>query len=232
MRDVPRHVGIIMDGNGRWAKAHGLPRVGGHKKGAAVFGEIARHAAKTSVEYLTVYAFSTENWKRPSEEVEGIMNLMREFLNDGEKYRGENMRVRILGAKEAFARDIREKIAELEAKSKKNTGLNLNVALNYGGRDEILRAARLAAEDYKRGKLKPDALNEEAFSQYLYTDGMPDVDLVIRTSGELRTSNFLPWQSAYAEYVFLDVLWPDFKPRHFDKALDEYARRSRRLGGV
>ena len=229
---MPRHVGIIMDGNGRWAKKRGLPRLGGHSKGAAVFGEIARHAAKTPVEYLTVYAFSTENWKRPKEEVTGIMDLLRHFLDDAEKYRGDNIRVRILGDKTALADDLREKIARLEAESAGNTALNLNIALNYGGRDEILRAVRAVAETYKYGGLDIDKLDADLFSRYLYTAGMPDVDLIIRTSGERRTSNFLPWQSVYAEYVFVDVLWPDFKPKHFDEALRDFARRTRRLGGV
>lgn len=229
---APRHVGVIMDGNGRWAKKRGMPRLAGHSKGASVFGEIARYAAKTPVEYLTAYAFSTENWKRPKEEVAGIMDLLRRFLDDAEKYRGENIRVRILGDKTALAADLQEKIARLEGESAGNTALNLNIALNYGGRDEILRAVRAVAEACKHGALDTEKLDEGTFSRYLYSAGMPDVDLIIRTSGEHRTSNFLPWQSVYAEYIFMEVLWPDFKPKHFDEALREFAKRTRRLGGV
>jgi undecaprenyl diphosphate synthase len=184
------------------------------------------------VEYLTVYAFSTENWKRPPEEVAGIMDLLRKFLDDAESYRGDNIRVRILGDKTALEAGLREKIARLEAESAQNTALNLNIALNYGGRDEILRAAKAVAELYKHGALDIDKLDERAFESHLYTAGMPDVDLIIRTSGEKRISNFLPWQGAYAEYVFTDTLWPDFRLKHFDEALREYAKRARRLGGV
>jgi undecaprenyl diphosphate synthase len=221
-----------MDGNGRWAKQRGLPRLGGHSKGAQVFGEIARHAAKTAVEYLTVYAFSTENWKRPPEEVAGIMDLLRKFLDDADKYRGDNIRVRILGDKAGLKADLQEKIARLERESAGNTALNLNIALNYGGRDEILRAAKSIAESYKHGALDLGRLDEREFERFLYTAGMPDVDLIIRTSGERRTSNFLPWQSVYAEYYLTDILWPDFRPKHFDEALRDYAKRTRRLGGV
>jgi undecaprenyl diphosphate synthase len=221
-----------MDGNGRWAEKRGLPRLGGHNRGAQAFGEIARHAAKTAVEYLTVYAFSTENWKRPPEEVAGIMDLMRKFLDDAEQYRGDNIRVRILGDRAGLEAGLREKIARLESESAQNTALNLNIALNYGGRDEILRAARAVAELYRHGALDIEKLDEGELGRHLYTAGMPDVDLIIRTSGEYSVSNFLPWQGAYAEYVFTDTLWPDFKPKHFDDALREYQKRTRRLGGL
>jgi undecaprenyl diphosphate synthase len=160
------------------------------------------------------------------------MDLMRKFLVDAEKYRGDNIRVRILGDKTALEADLREKIARLESESAKNTALNLNIALNYGGRDEMLRAARAVAEAYKHGALELEKLDEREFERYLYTAGMPDVDLIIRTSGEYRTSNFLPWQGVYSEYYFVDILWPDFKPKHFDEALREYAKRTRRLGGI
>lgn len=231
--NIPTHVGIIMDGNGRWAKKRGLPRIAGHTQGARVFGDIARYAGKTGVKYLTVYAFSTENWRRPRDEINGIMNLMRTFLNDSEKYRKDNIRLRALGSMDELDADIREKISYLQESSKEMTGLNLNIALNYGGRDEILRAAKQVSELYASGGIKDlDSLDEAEFSKYLYTVGIPDVDLVIRTSGEMRTSNFMIWQSAYAEYIFSDVLWPDFQPKHFDDALAEYARRTRRLGGI
>lgn len=227
----PVHVGIIMDGNGRWAKKRGLPRLAGHNAGAKTFGDIARHAAKTPVRYLTVYAFSTENWKRPREEVDGIMDLLRDFLKDAEKYRDDNMRFRVVGDIKGLDADLRERINHLQRESRDMDGLNLSIALNYGGRDEILHAVRSVAELYAAGGVDLDKLGEAEFSRYLYTAGLPDVDLVIRTSGEMRTSNFLLWQSAYAEYIFTDVLWPDFRPRHFDAALEEYSKRSRRYGG-
>lgn len=231
--NVPRHVGIIMDGNGRWAKKRGLPRLAGHAQGARVFGEIARHAAKKHVEYLTVYAFSTENWSRPRDEIDGIMDILRDFLKDAEKYQEDNMRLRVIGNMTALDSDIRERIYYLEDNSKDNDGLNLNIALNYGGRDELLCAAKAFAKRYAAGDIPDmDKLDESGFAKYLYTAGMPDADLVIRTSGEKRISNFLLWQSAYAEYIFTDVLWPDFKPKHFDDALKEYANRTRRHGGV
>lgn len=230
---LPAHVGIIMDGNGRWAKKHGLPRIAGHQKGADVFGSIARHAAKTGVGCLTVYAFSTENWKRPPEEITGIMNILRGFLKDTGKYKKDNMRVRVIGDKTALDADIRDMIASLERDSRDNTGMRLTVAVNYGGRAELLHAAKSMAELFAAGAIKDlNGLDESDFSRYLYTDGLPDADLIIRTSGELRISNFMLWQSAYAEYVFSDVLWPDFKPAHFDAALAEFAGRARRLGGA
>jgi undecaprenyl diphosphate synthase len=198
-----------------------------------VFGNIARHAAKTGIEALTVYAFSTENWKRPDNEVGGIMNLLREYLGDSERYASDNMRMRILGEKDRLDDDIREKIADIETRSANHTGMRLNIALNYGGRGEILTAAKRLAELYA-AKAVPDldAVSEADFGNLLYTAGLPDVDLIIRTSGEYRISNFLLWQSAYAEYVFPDVLWPDFTAKHFDAALAEYAGRGRRMGGV
>lgn len=230
---IPRHVGIIMDGNGRWAKKRGLPRLAGHKQGANVFRDIARYVGKTQVEYLTVYAFSTENWKRPRTEVDGIMNLLRIFLRDSDKYREDNMRLRVIGSVSELDEDIRGDILRLQDDSRSNMGLNLSIALNYGGRSEILHAAKSLAELYAAGGVKElDKLDEAGFSKYLYTSGMPDADLIIRTGGELRTSNFLLWQSAYAEYVFTDVLWPDFKPAHFEAALKDYAGRARRHGGI
>ena len=230
---IPAHVGVIMDGNGRWAKKRGLPRNLGHKQGAQTFGEIARHAARRGIAHLTVYAFSTENWRRPPEEVGAIMDLLRSYLKDVQRYKKENMRVRILGDTQPLAPDIREMIVALENNSRENTGMSLNIALNYGSRDEIMHAARRLAQEYAGGQLAElEDVDEALFSRYLYTSGQPDVDLVIRTSGENRISNFLLWQSAYAEYVFTDVLWPDFTPAHFDAALQEYATRTRRMGGL
>ncbi len=231
--NIPRHVGIIMDGNGRWAKKRGLPRLAGHSQGAKVFGDIARHAAKTGVKYLTVYAFSTENWKRPADEVSGIMDILRNFLKDTNKYRRENMRIRVIGDVSALEQDIRQSIDLLEADSRQNTGLNLSIALNYGGRDEILHATKTIAQKFAHGEIKSlDSIDEAEFSRYLYTSDLPDTDLIIRSSGEIRISNFMLWQSAYAEYVFTDVLWPDFNAKHFNAALTEYAKRTRRLGGI
>ena len=230
---LPRHVGIIMDGNGRWAVKRGLPRRMGHQKGSDAFVKIARHAAKCGVEYLSVYAFSTENWLRPPEEVDAIMNLLRQFLGDYKKYRKDNMRMNILGNPAPLAPDIRELIDRIHTESRDNTGMTLNIAINYGGRDEILHAAKLLLQRYKNGEISDiDSIGEKDFEAGLYTAGMPDIDLVIRTSGELRISNFLLWQSAYAEYFFPDVLFPDFSPADFDKALEEYASRSRRMGGI
>jgi undecaprenyl diphosphate synthase len=230
---LPSHVGIIMDGNGRWAKKRGLSRSMGHKRGADVFGTIARHARDVGIEALTVYAFSTENWKRPDQEVSSIMNLLREYLSDADRYEKDNMRMRILGEQDRLDDDIRQKIADIESRSASYTGMRLNIALNYGGRGEILTAARRLAELYAAREITDlAAVSEADFGNLLYTAGLPDVDLVIRTSGEYRISNFLLWQSAYAEYVFSDVLWPDFSTKDFDAALAEYANRGRRLGGV
>lgn len=231
MKIIPTHIGIIMDGNGRWAAGRGLPRNMGHRQGAKTFEAIVRHASGKGIEHLTFYAFSTENWNRPADEVDEIMNLMRKYLSQMDKYHHENMCIRILGDKTALETDIQEKIVRLEDKSSTNTGMRLNIALNYGGRDEITRGARELARRCVNNDLDPDSINEKLFSETLYTAGQPDVDLVIRTSGELRISNFLLWQSAYAEYIFTNVLWPDFSPEEFDLALEEYSKRDRRMGG-
>lgn len=231
MNKLPGHVAIIMDGNGRWARGRNLPRKAGHKYGAEAFKKIVKHAAKKGIRYLTVYAFSTENWKRPKDEVDAIMDLMREFLNDADKYSKENMRLKIAGDKTALAPDIREKIREIEENSEENTGLTLVIALNYGGRDEIISAVNKAVKDVVNGKIS-GGITAEIFGDYLYTKDIPDPDLIIRTSGEIRISNFLLWQSAYSEYIFSDTLWPDFSVYDFDKALEEYGLRTRRLGGV
>jgi len=229
---LPAHVGVIMDGNGRWAKQRGLPRSQGHKKGAEVFGNVVRHAKARGIKYLTVYAFSTENWNRPPEEVRGIMDLLRGYLKNANNYRKENVRTRILGERCALDEDLREMIVKVEEKSAGNDGINVNIALNYGGRDEIVHAAKDAARRILNGEIALQQINEALLESGMYTAGQPDVDLIIRTGGERRLSNFLLWQSAYAELVFCDAHWPDFGPRDFDAALEEYAMRQRRMGGV
>ncbi len=231
-KELPVHVGIIMDGNGRWAKKRGLPRQAGHKAGANTFKKIVRYANKIGIRYMTVYAFSTENWKRPPEEVKGIIELLRQFLADASNYRDENIRTLFVGDMTPFDDDIKAKIAECEEVSSSHTGLTLNVAINYGGRNEIVAAARRIAEAVRDGKLSPEDITEETISRNIYTSGQPDVDLVIRPSGEERLSNFLLWQAAYAEFLSMDVLWPDFDERCFDRAIAEYQNRNRRFGGI
>ena len=231
-RILPKHVAIIMDGNGRWAQKRHLPRYSGHAVGAKTFQKIAEYAASVGVQYLTVYAFSTENWKRPEQEVNAIMKLMNEYLSNFERYRELNMRVHFLGDLSVFNDDMRKMMRDLEQESSLATGLHLNIAINYGGRDEVVHAARTLAKHAAAGEISPDDIDEQCFENALYTAGMPAVDLMIRPSGELRLSNFLIWQCAYAEYVFMDVLWPDFSEKDFDRALDEYAGRHRRFGGI
>ncbi len=230
---LPTHVGIIMDGNGRWAKKRGLPRSAGHAAGAEVFKTIVRYCSKIGIRYLTIYAFSTENWRRPQEEVLTLIKLFKKYLSDAlTNFLGENIQVRFLGDETIFDPRLRELIDETARVSKDRTGMVLNVALNYGGRSEILRAAKSLAEDVQNGILRPEEIDEQAFSRKLYTAGQPDPDLIIRPSGEQRISNFLLWQSAYTEFVFMDILWPDFKPKDLDRALDLYAARNRRFGGI
>ena len=230
---LPAHVGIIMDGNGRWARKRGLPRKMGHRAGANAFKEIARYANKIGFRYLTAYVFSTENWKRPKDEIDSIIALLRNYLDEMENYRKENIRVLFIGDRTVFDDDIQAKMRRAEEQSRNATGLTLILAINYGGRAEIAQAARRIAEDVAAGKLSPGAVDEAVFSRYLYTAGIPDVDLLIRPSGEYRLSNFLLWQTAYSEYVFMSgVLWPDFKPAMLDEALAEYRSRSRRFGGL
>ena len=230
---LPAHVGIIMDGNGRWARKRGLPRKMGHRAGANAFKEIARYANKIGLKYLTAYVFSTENWKRPKDEIDSIIALLRNYLDEMENYRKENIRVLFIGNRTVFDDDIQAKMRRAEEQSRNATGLTLILAINYGGRAEIAQAARRIAEDAAAGKLSPGAVDEAVFSRYLYTAGIPDVDLLIRPSGEYRLSNFLLWQTAYSEYVFMSgVLWPDFKPAMLDEALAEYRSRSRRFGGL
>lgn len=230
---MPRHVGIIMDGNGRWAKKRGLPRTAGHTIGANNFRTITKYCSNIGIPYLTVYAFSTENWKRPADEVQALMKLFRQYLEEALRdFQEENIKVIFLGDKSGFAPELQELIERTEKASSQKTGMVLNIAMNYGGRDEITKAARELAQEVKKGRLSVEEINEQAISDHLYTAGQPDPDLIIRPSGERRISNFLLWQSAYAEYVTMDVLWPDFKPKDLEKALDEYAMRNRRFGGV
>ncbi len=230
---MPQHVGIIMDGNGRWAKKRGLPRTAGHTVGANNFRTITKYCSNIGIPYLTVYAFSTENWKRPADEVQALMKLFRQYLEEALRdFQEENIKVIFLGDKSGFAPELQELIERTEKASAQKTGMVLNIAMNYGGRDEITKAARELAQEVKDGRLSVEEIDEKAISDHLYTAGQPDPDLIIRPSGERRISNFLLWQSAYAEYVTMDVLWPDFKPKDLEKALDEYAMRNRRFGGV
>ncbi|MBC5787329.1 isoprenyl transferase [Clostridium facile] len=230
---IPKHIGIIMDGNGRWAKKRGLPRSAGHTAGAKLIKSIARRCNELGVKNLTVFAFSTENWARPQEEVSSIINLLRYYLKEIDKYVKENIRIRFIGDWSGFDQDIQDKMAKSEEASKNATGLVFSIALNYGGRAEITHAAKQIAQEVEEGKLAIEEITEQTLSGHMYTAGMPDVDLIIRPSGEYRLSNFLIWQSAYAEYVFMDdILWPDFKVKDLDRAIEEYSRRNRRFGGI
>lgn len=231
-RILPQHIAIIMDGNGRWAKKRSLPRSAGHAAGAKNFKTIARYCNRIGLPYLTVYAFSTENWKRPKEEVDAIMDLLRDYLRDSKNFKDENIKVTFIGDIEALDVDIIQLIREAEEGSAEATGLRLQIALNYGGRDEIVHAVRKIAADVAAGSLPIDAVTEEQIGDHLYTAGMPDPDLIIRPSGEYRLSNYLIWQAAYAEYWFSDILWPDFSTRDLDKAIDDFNHRGRRFGGV
>ena len=231
VENLPRHVAIILDGNGRWAKRRALPRSAGHKAGAENFRNIATYCKELGIEYLTVYAFSTENWKRPKDEVSTIMQLLETYLHESiETMSRENIRLRFLGDTSVLSPELRALIEKTNAISEGIEGFQANICLNYGGRDEIVRAARAYAENVRGGA--ENDLTEEAFSRYLYSDGIPDPELMIRTSGEQRLSNFLLWQCAYAEFYFTDVLWPDFDRAEFDRALEAYSRRDRRFGGV
>ncbi len=229
---IPQHIGIIMDGNGRWAKKRLLPRNAGHVKGAEVFQAITRHCEKIGVKALTVYAFSTENWSRPKEEVDSIMSLLRKYLHDAFGFKGENIKINFIGERTRLDSDIIELMNEIEETSKNNTGLILNVAVNYGGRDEIVFAARKLAEDVKNGKVSMSEIDETLFESYTYTHGQPQVDLILRPSGEERISNFLLWQCAYSEFVYMNTLWPDFTAKDLDKAIEEFSKRKRRFGGI
>ena len=230
---VPTHIAIIMDGNGRWAKKRGLPRTAGHKVGAEAFRTIANYAKSIGLKYLTVYAFSTENWKRSEEEVSAIMELLEKYLREAIRDMDKNrVRFCFFGDLTRLSPALQAEAAEAVERSKQYEGVQVNFCLNYGARDEILRAARSFAADCQAGKCRPEDLTEEAFSDRLWSAGVPDPDLIIRPSGEIRISNFLLWQSAYAEYYFTDTLWPDFGPKDLDEAIEAYNRRSRRYGGA
>ena len=228
---LPEHIGIIMDGNGRWAKKRGLPRNAGHKKGAEVFEKISRACRDLGIKYLTVYAFSTENWKRPKEEVDGIMNLMRGYLKTMSKAKNEHIAVRFIGDRTPFDSDLLELMAEAENADVGEVITTVQIALNYGGRDEIVHSVREIAKKIASGKILPEDITEDMISENLYSE-TPECDLIIRPSGEERLSNFLLWESAYSEFVFMDVLWPDFTESDLEKALEEYSKRNRRFGGV
>ncbi len=228
---LPEHIGIIMDGNGRWAKKRGLPRNMGHKKGAEVFEKISRRCRDLGIKWLTVYAFSTENWKRPKEEVDGIMNLMRSYLKSMKKAANEHIAVRFIGDRTPFDDDIKELISDAEKADVGEVITTVQIALNYGGRDEITHSVREIAKAVAEGKISPEDITEDTISANLYS-GTPEADLIIRPSGEERLSNFLLWESAYSEFVFMDVLWPDFTEKDLDAAIEEYSKRNRRFGGV
>ncbi len=230
---LPQHIGIIMDGNGRWAKKRGLPRTAGHTAGAQTFRRIARYCSDIGIKYLTVYAFSTENWKRPQDEVDAIMKLFKEYMLEAiSDFQDDSIVVKFIGDRSVFSPDMLELIERNEHDSKDRDGMVLNIAMNYGGRDELVHAVKNIAQRVKDGELDVDSINDQLISDSIYTQGQPDPDLIIRPSGEYRTSNFLLWQSAYAEYCIMDVLWPDFTSDDLDKALIEFAKRNRRFGGI
>lgn len=230
---IPEHVAIILDGNGRWAKKRKLPRTAGHVAGAKTLEKICDSAHELGIKYLTVYAFSTENWKRPVEEVTALTNLLRQYLKDGiKKSNKRNMRVSVIGDMEPLDDDLKEAIFALEEGTKNNTGIHFVVALNYGSRDEILRATKKMYKDIESGKLLLNNLNENSIRSYLDTADLPDPDLMIRTSGEIRLSNYLLWQLAYTEFYFTDVLWPDFNKEELVKAIEYYNSKDRRFGGI
>ena len=230
---VPQHIAIILDGNGRWAKSKGMPRNYGHAQGSKNVERICEEAWRMGVKYLTVYAFSTENWNRPDGEVAALMKLLRNYMKTCLKTAEKNdMKIRVIGDIDPLDNDIKSRIRELEAATVNNGGLNFTIALNYGSRDEITRAAKKMAQDCAEGRLKPDEISESVFESYLDTHGVPDPDLMIRTSGEQRLSNYMLWQLAYAEFYFTDVPWPDFTKEDLVKAIEEYNHRHRRFGGV
>ena len=233
MERIPQHVAIVMDGNGRWAKQQGKPRLFGHNAGMEALKEIVKKSDVLGVKYLTVYAFSTENWKRPIEEVSGIFKLLIVYMErELDELHKNNVKVNIFGDYSKLPKASIDALETALNKTKNNTGLTFNIALNYGGRDEILRSVKKLATDIRDGKLAPEELTEEMLGAGLYTGGMVDPELIIRTSGELRLSNFLLWQSAYSEFVFTDVLWPDFTPQEYERCIAEFQGRKRRYGGV
>ena len=229
---MPQHIAIIMDGNGRWAKMRGKPRTFGHIQGARNFHKLLRYARAIGVKYMSFYAFSTENWKRPDDEVHALMNLMRKYIKIAYSYFDDRVRVVLLGDREDFETDLRQQFTDLEKDTGEFEMMTAGIAANYGSRHEITGAAKEIAQLVKEGKLEPEDITEELISQHLYTKGMPDVDLMIRPGGEQRLSNFLLWQCAYAEFYFCDTLWPDLDSKELDKAIVEFARRTRRFGGL
>lgn len=233
---LPRHVGIIMDGNGRWAQQRGLPRYKGHIEGAKTFRKIGEFAGNLGIECLTFYAFSTENWKRPPEEVAAIMDLFREYLRELDERKAENeekgIKVNFIGDRTGIPKDILKMMGYSERITRKKDHVILNIAINYGGRQEILHSVQEIAKEVEKGKLKSSEITEEMISEHLYTGGLPDPDLIIRPSGEYRLSNFLLWQSAYSEFWYSDILWPDFTEEDFTAALRDFEKRNRRFGGV
>jgi len=230
---LPRHVAIIMDGNGRWAVNRGMPRTAGHHRGVERVREIVRHAGDIGLEVLTLFAFSTENWNRPHYEVAVLMALFRRYVvREVEELDASGVRVRFIGERERLPRDLQRLMGQMEARTAENTGLTLQLAISYGGRAEIARAARQIAEDVAAGRLAPEAVDQAALTARLWTGGLPDPDLVVRTSGEMRVSNFLLWQAAYAEYAFVEECWPDFSAEQFDAILAAFSSRDRRFGRV
>ena len=233
MARLPRHIAIIMDGNGRWAKRRGLSRKAGHAAGAETLRVVADYCSDIGIEVLTAYAFSTENWKRPKEEVDALMDLLYDYLCDADKkLAGRNNRVRVIGNRQPLRKDIQEKMAEVEKMTENNTGMVLNLAVNYGGREEIANAAARIAKDAAAGKVEPGEINEKTLADYMYTAGLPDPDIIMRPSGELRLSNFLLWQAAYSEFWFADMCWPDFTPKHIKQVIHDFQKRDRRFGKV
>lgn len=230
---IPVHIAIVMDGNGRWARKRGLPRKAGHREGANTLKRIVTECDAIGIRYLTAYAFSTENWNRPKEEVDALMSLLLEFLKNADReLAGKNIRILVIGDTDKLSEEIRNEIARVVRNTSANTGLTLVIALNYGSRCEIASAASRLAKDVKEGRIDPEDINEELFSEYLYTRGIPDPDLVIRPSGENRLSNFLLWQSSYSEFWYSNVLWPDFTKDDLLEAISDYQKRNRRYGGL
>ena len=231
--NLPEHIGIIMDGNGRWAKKRMLPRSAGHKAGAQTFRKITRYCSDIGIKHLTVYAFSTENWKRPKDEVSALMNLFKTYLEEAlSDFKDDSIVVKFIGDKSVFPDDLRNLMIENEESSKDRNGMVLNIAMNYGSRDEIVRAVKSISEKVVSNKIDINDIDEQLISDHLYTSGQPDPDLIIRPSGEYRISNFMLWQSAYSEYVIMNKLWPDFTSDDLDEALKIYSQRNRRFGGV
>lgn len=230
---LPKHIGIIMDGNGRWAKKRGLPRSAGHTAGAKTFRKITRYCSDIGIKYLTVYAFSTENWRRPSDEVASLMKLFKSYLEEAlSDFKDDSIVVRFIGDKSGFDDNLRQLMTENEQSSKNRNGMVLNIAMNYGSRDEIVRAVKTICNKAEKGEIKISEIDDNTISEHLYTAGQPDPDLIIRPSGEYRISNFLLWQSAYTEFVIMDKLWPDFQTSDLDEALNIYSNRNRRYGGI